>query len=73
MQHQYTRQRQGRDFSLQKYLMNTVAANRSDTENIKACDETKQTLARRLEHYKDEAERNTAPIDGHEPIEIRRV
>jgi ribosomal protein L9 len=73
MPHEHTRQRQGRDFSLQNYLTNAATANRKDAENIKIADEAKQTLARRLEHYKDEAERNATPIDGHEPTEKRGI
>ena len=72
MPHKYTRQRQGRDFSLQDSLINAVETNRKDIENIQKADETKKTLADRLEHYKTEAERNAVPIDGHEPMEKGR-
>ena len=69
MKHEYTRQRQGRDFSLHDYLTNTAETNRRDSENIQKADEAKKTLAERLEHYKTEAERNLVPIDGGEPPE----
>jgi len=72
MPHEYTRQRQGRDFSLRDYLTNAAEANRKDNESIKKADETKKTLAERLEHYKTEAERNAVPTDGHEPPERGR-
>ena len=71
MAHEYTRQRQGRDFSLHGYLTN-AAANSKNTENVKKADEDKKTLADRLEHYKTEAERNAVPVDGHEPPERGR-
>ena len=70
--HEYTRQRQGRDFSLQDYLLNSAEANRKNAENIKKVDEKNKTLAQRLEQYKEEAERNAVPIDGHEPLEKGR-
>ena len=66
MPHEHTRQRQGRDFSLQEQLTNATESNRKDAENMKKTDETKKTLADRLEHYKKEAERNSVPTDGHE-------
>ena len=72
MPYEYTRQRQGRDFSLNDYLINSAAANRKAEENIKKTDETKKTLADRLEHYKAETERNAVPVDGHEPPEKGR-
>jgi len=73
MPHEYTRQRQGRDFSLKNYLANKTTANRNDAENVKTADEAKQTLAYRIEHFKNEAERNAVPTDGHEPIEKRGI
>ena len=69
MPHEYTRQRQGRDFSLQEYLKKQVDDNRAEIERAKAAEEKMKTLARRLEHYRTEAERNAVPIDGHEPPE----
>ena len=69
MPHEYTRQRQGSDFSLHNYLINAAEVNRKNSDNIIKSDETKKTLANRLEHYKIEAERNAVPIDGSEPSE----
>jgi hypothetical protein len=57
MRHEYTRQRQGRDFL-------NPSKNQQD-------EQAKKTLAQRLEHFKEEAERNAAPIDGSEPPEKR--
>ena len=72
MPHEYTRQRQGHDFSLHSYLTNAAEASRRDTENMIKADEKKKTLAERLEHYKTEAECNAVPTDGHEPPEKGR-
>ena len=71
MPHEYTRQRQGRDFSLQKYLMKAAAKKRSEEENAKTHDDAEKTLFQRLEQYKEEAERNAVPVDGDEPTEMR--
>jgi len=73
MPHEYTRQRQGRDFSLHQYLINAAEAHRKDAENAKKVKIVNKTLADRLEHHKKEAERNAknniaAPVDGHEPL-----
>jgi hypothetical protein len=57
MKHNYTRQRQGRDFP------NTNAA-KSERE--------KKSLLAHLERCKEEAERNAVPVDGHEPQEKGR-
>jgi hypothetical protein len=71
MPHEYTRQRQGRDFSLHNHLTDAAETHQKDKENVKKADETKKTLADLLEHYKTEAERNAVPTDGHEPPEKR--
>ena len=63
MPHEYTRQRQGRDF----YINNNQP--RKTANNHKKAGEEKKTLADRLEHYKEEAERNSVPVDGKEPLE----
>jgi anti-sigma regulatory factor (Ser/Thr protein kinase) len=73
MPHEYTRQRQGRDFSLTDYLTNSAAANRMESEIRKAADEAHYTLISRLEHFKEEAERNAVPIDGNEPPERKEL
>ena len=68
---EYTRQRQGRDFSMHSTLMEALAAQRKDSENVQKSEADKKSLAQRLEHFKKEAERNAVPIDGHEPPEQR--
>jgi len=72
MPHEYTRQRQGRDFSLQEYLAKSAEENRKSEENEKNIEIANKTLAHRLEHFKGEAERNAVPVDGHEPPERGR-
>ncbi len=52
MRHNYTRQRQGRGFP---------APVPQD-----GADERKSMLTR-LQHFKEEAERASVPVDGHEP------
>ena len=71
MSHEYTRQRQGRDFSIHRTLMEALVAQRKDSENANKEETDKKSLTQRLEHFKKEAERNTVPIDGHEPPEQR--
>ena len=81
MPHEYTRQRQGRDFSVINHLRNAEMSTEGNYNNIdgiignndpKDDTEGKKTLLNRLEHYKAEAERNAAPVDGKEPPEKRR-
>ena len=71
MPHEYTRQRQGRDFSIHDTLMDALAASHRDGENAQKDEHTKKSLAERLEHYKKEAECNAVPVDGDEPPEKR--
>ena len=71
MSPEYTRQRQGRDFSIHKTLMEALARQRKDNENAQKDESHKKSLAQRLEHFKKEAERNTVPIDGDDPSEQR--
>jgi hypothetical protein len=52
MKYSYTRQRQGRDFIDQSYLR----------EN-----EAKKSMLERINQFKAEQERNSTPIDGHDP------
>ena len=73
MSHEYTRQRQGRDFSMHDTLMRALEQSRIDNENAQKGEETKKTLAAKLEQFKKEAERNAVPIDGHEPPEKRGI
>ena len=76
MPHEYTRQRQGKDFSLTNYLKNAEMGVESNYNNIdgiignnepKDGTDAKKTLHERLEHYKKEAERSAVPVDGCEP------
>ncbi len=52
MRHNYTRQRQGRDFP---------APVPQDGA------EERKSMLTRLQHFKEEAERVSVPVDGHEP------
>ena len=79
MQHNYTRQRQGRDFSIHNYLRNTEMSVEGNYNNIDGIingepreDDTKKPFLERLETYKAETERNATPIDGCEPPEQGR-
>jgi hypothetical protein len=79
MRNSYTRQRQGRDFTLLEevnYLRNaelSVEGNYNNIDGIignappKDDSEQKKTLLEQVEQYKAELERNSAPIDGDEP------
>ena len=57
MPHEYTRQRQGRDFVNQHYIRQ---------------EEDKKSLLEKLKQHQEEAERNATPVDGHEPFEKGR-
>ena len=72
MPHEYTRQRQGRDFSLHDYLTTAAAANRKNEETLIKAGEANKNLTERLEYYKEIAERSAAPVDGSEPPEKGR-
>ena len=72
MPQEYTRQRQGRDFTMHETLMWALEQSRRDGENARRGDEEKVSLLKRLEQYKKEAERNAVPIDGYEPNEKGR-
>ena len=78
MPNEYTRQRQGRDFSIRRCLStaetgvggifdytDSVVGNSYDTDK-------KRSLLDQLEQLTAESERNFAPIDGHEPSERGR-
>lgn len=71
MAHSYTRQRQGRDFSLIKRLRAAeTSAESTRTESAaKESAEQKQSLLKQLEQCK--AEREWAPVDGNEPAPER--
>jgi hypothetical protein len=75
MSNEYTRQRQGRDFSLLNYLASTEMSVEGNYNNIigivsnsdlKEDSEKKRSLLDQLEQYKAEAERNVIPIEGYE-------
>jgi hypothetical protein len=81
MAHNYTRQRQGRDFSI---LNDLAAAEMSIEANYNNIDgiigngdsrddyDRKKTMLEQLEYLQAVAERNAAPIDGNEPQERGR-
>ena len=71
MPQEYTRQRQGRDFSMHEALMKALEEQRRDSENVQQGDEEKKSMLRRLKQYKEEAERNAVTVDGDEPPEKR--
>lgn len=80
MSHSYTRQRQGRDFLPDNPLRTAEMSMEDDYNNIdgiignndpKDGGEKKKSLLEQLERFKVEAERNTSPVDGHEPPERR--
>jgi hypothetical protein len=74
----YTRQRQGRDFfnHLASAEM-SVEGNYNNIDGIignappKDGSEEKRDLWSRIERFKEETERNSAPVDGHEPVTER--
>jgi hypothetical protein len=78
MQNSYTRQRQGRDFfnHLASAEM-SVEGNYNNIDGIvgnappKDDGEEKRDFLNRLDYFKTEAERNSAPVDGHEPVTER--
>jgi hypothetical protein len=73
---EYTRQRQGRDFF--NHLASTEMSVEGNYNNIDGIignappkDEEKRDFLTRIEHFKTEAERNAAPVDGEEPPQER--
>jgi hypothetical protein len=83
MNQQYTRQRQGRDFTLLgelNHLKNAELAVEGNYNNIDGIignappkdDGEATTLREQLEYYKSVQERNAVPVDGHEPPERAR-
>jgi len=73
MPHEYTRQRQGRDFTLHERLTKAPEETRRDSENARKGEDANKSLLKRLEQLKDEAERNAVPVDGHEPPKRRNM
>ena len=81
MQQEYTRQRQGRDFSIHNYLRSAEMSTEGNYNNIdgiignndtKDDNKNKKSLLDQLELYKAEAERNATPVDGDEPLPPER-
>ena len=81
MPQEYTRQRQGRGFSILGYLRNaemSVEGNYNNIDGIignsdpKDDSEKKKSLLDQLEQFKDEAERNAAPTGGRASLERDR-
>jgi hypothetical protein len=81
MPNEYTRQRQGRDFSILNYLANaemSVEGNYNNIDGIvgnsdpKDDSEKSKSLLEQLEQRKSEVERSAIPIDGYEPPERGR-
>lgn len=78
MQNEHTRQRQGRDFfnhlasaemSVEGNYNNIdgiIGNNTPKDDSDERCD-----FLNRIERFKEEAERNATPIDGHEPVTER--
>jgi hypothetical protein len=64
MQPNYTRQRQGRDFSILGRLRG------ESQDKAVAKEHEKKSALERLERFKAEAERNRTPADGNEPPEM---
>ena len=73
MPHEYTRQRQGRDFTIHETLMRALEEQRRDSENAVRGEENIKSLRKKLEQYRAEAERNAIPVDGGEPPEKRGI
>jgi ribosomal protein L13E len=65
--HEYTRQRQGRDFTLQETLTRGQEESRKACDIAQRADDENKSLLGRLKKYREETERNSVPIDGHEP------
>jgi hypothetical protein len=78
MSNEYTRQRQGRDFS----ILNALAAAEMSVEgnynnidgivgnnDVRDDYEQKKTMLEQLEYFQAVAERNAVPVDGKEPQE----
>ncbi|MDR1537739.1 MAG: DUF4316 domain-containing protein [Clostridiales bacterium] len=80
MAHNYTRQRQGKDFSIFNCLRNAEMSVEGNYNQIYGIinntpkddnDTKKQSMLERLEQFNQEAERNASPVDGHEPVPER--
>jgi hypothetical protein len=80
MTYNYTRQRQGRDFSILNALAAAEMSIEGNCNNIDGIignndmrDDTgkKKTMLEQLEYFQTVAERNAAPVDGLEPPKER--
>jgi hypothetical protein len=78
MPNDYTRQRQGRDFSILNALAAaemSIEANYNNIDGIVGNNDTrddysqKKTMLEQLEYLQAVAERNAVPVDGKEPSE----
>jgi hypothetical protein len=78
MPNDYTRQRQGRDFSILNALAAaemSIEANYNNIDSIVGNNDTrddysqKKTMLEQLEYLQAVAERNAVPVDGKEPPE----
>jgi len=81
MSHNYTRQRQGKDFSDDNHLRSAEMSVEGNYNNIdgvignappKDDAEPKKSMLELLEHYKAVVEQNAVPVDGHDPPERKR-
>jgi hypothetical protein len=83
MKNNYTRQRQGRDFTLLEevnHLRNAELSVEAGYNSIDGIignapakdDYDEKTLLEQIEYNKAVSERNAAPVDGHEPQERSR-
>jgi len=73
MPHEYTRQRQGRDFALNNALTKAFDENRRKNENALKNDEERKSLWNKMKQLVEDAKRNTVPVDGDEPPEKRGI
>ena len=78
MPNEYTRQRQGRDFSILNALAAaeiSIEANYNNIDGIIGNNDIrddymqKKTMLEQLEYFQAVAERNAVPVDGKEPQE----
>lgn len=84
MQNNYTRQRQGRDFTLLEEVNHLKSAELSVEgnynniggiigNNIPKDDFEAKTMLEQVEYYKAQTEHNAVPIDGKEPSPERGI
>ncbi|GHU89231.1 hypothetical protein FACS1894202_06950 [Clostridia bacterium] len=82
MAHNYTRQRQGRDFSILNALAAAEMSIEGNYNNIDGIignndmrdgTDKKKTMLEQLEYFQTVAERNAEPVDGNEPPKERGI